>query len=205
MPRIILTALIFVLLLSLIAYSIIRTFSIDFSSYLNFSFSKKQYSNFYIDIEAKEFLLSSEIEKITLKSRENYSIMVEEIILDTKPGENNIFNFSGNIQKKDDYFSLIGRFSKANINEVNITGRGKEIKISNKSFDQINLNNFNIDYIKFENVSGLIKIPKIEINLENAKIEILGAFANLTYNKTIKIEGVCTQIKVNNKLLIASS
>ncbi|MBU5678486.1 MAG: hypothetical protein QXJ96_02250 [Candidatus Aenigmatarchaeota archaeon] len=204
MPRIILTAIIFILLLSLIGYILFsaKTFPLDFFSFLNISSSQKQ-SNFHIEIEVKEFLLKSEIEEIILKSSSNYSIVVGEILLDTISEESTIFNFSGSIQKKESQFSLIGRFSKANINKINITG--KEIKILNNTFEQISLNNFKIDYIKFENTSGRIKIPNIELNIENATLEILNAFANLTYNGTIKIEGVCNQIKVNNKLLIASS
>ncbi|MEM2084114.1 MAG: hypothetical protein QXV10_06340 [Nitrososphaerota archaeon] len=204
MPRIILTTIIFILLLSLIGYILFsaKTFPIDFFSFLNISSSQKQ-SNFHIEIEVEEFLLKSEIEEIILKSSSNYSIIVGEILLDTNSEESSIFNFSGSIQKKESQFSLIGRFSKANINKINITG--KEIKILNNTFEQISLNNFKIDYIKFENTNGRIKIPNIELNIENATLEIFNAFANLTYNGTIKIEGVCNQIKVNNKLLIASS
>ncbi|MEM7816394.1 MAG: hypothetical protein QXZ20_00610 [Candidatus Aenigmatarchaeota archaeon] len=205
MPRTILTAIIFILLLLSIAYTLFstKTFPIDFFSFLNISSSQKQ-SNFYIEIEVEEFLLKSEIEEIILKSSSNYSIIVGEIILETDSEESKIFNFSGGIQKKENVFSLIGRFSKANINKIDITGKGKEIKILNNSFEQILLNNFKINYIKFENTGGRIKIPNIELNIENATLEIFNAFANLTYNGKIKIEGVCNQIKVNNKLLIAS-
>ncbi|MEM5813394.1 MAG: hypothetical protein QW480_01195 [Candidatus Aenigmatarchaeota archaeon] len=203
MPRTFLTAIIFILLLSLIGYTLFstKTFPIDFFSFLNISSSQKQ-SNFYIEIEVKEFLLNSDVEEITLNSSSTYSIIVGEIILDTNSGESTIFNFSGNIKKKDDNFSLVGRFSRANINKINITG--KEIKILNNTFEQISLQNFKIDYIKFENTNGRIKIPNIELNIENATLEIFNAFANLTYEGKIKIEGVCNQIKVNNKLLIAS-
>ncbi|MEM5826256.1 MAG: hypothetical protein QXM64_02610 [Candidatus Aenigmatarchaeota archaeon] len=203
MPRTVLTAIIFILLLSLIGYTLFstKTFPIDFFSFLNISSSQKQ-SNFYIEIEVKEFLLNSDVEEITLNSSSTYSIIVGEIILDTNSGESTIFNFSGNIKKKDDNFSLVGRFSRANINKINITG--KEIKILNNTFEQISLQNFKIDYIKFENTNGRIKIPNIELNIENATLEIFNAFANLTYEGKIKIEGVCNQIKVNNKLLIAS-
>ncbi|MEM5834957.1 MAG: hypothetical protein QXL09_02375 [Candidatus Aenigmatarchaeota archaeon] len=203
MPRTFLTAIIFILLLSLIGYTLFstKTFPIDFFSFLNISSSQKQ-SNFYIEIEVKEFLLNSDVEEITLNSSSTYSIIVGEIILDTNSGESTIFNFSGNIKKKDDNFSLVGRFLRANINKINITG--KEIKILNNTFEQISLQNFKIDYIKFENTNGRIKIPNIELNIENATLEIFNAFANLTYEGKIKIEGVCNQIKVNNKLLIAS-
>lgn len=207
MPRTILTALIFIFLLSIVFYALLyaKALPVDLSSIFNLSFSQRQYSNFSIEIDVKEFLLKSDIEKIILKSRVNYSLIVGEILLEANAGESTIFNFSGNIQKKDNEFSLIGRILKANINEINITGKGKEIKILNRSFDQILLSNFKIDYIKFDNVSGVIKIPSIEIDLENATLEIFGGIANLTYNKTIRIDGFCNQIKVNNKLLIASS
>lgn len=207
MPKTILTAAIFILLLTLIFFTVFskQTLPISIHSFFNLSLQQKQFTNFSIELETKEFLLKSEIDKIVLNSTDHYSIIIGDLILEARKEENIIFNFSGSIYKKEDRFSIIGKFSKANINEVNITGKDKEIKILNETFDLILFNNFKAGQFKLENVYGVLKIPNIEMNLENATIEIFSIFSNLTYNKTIKIEGISKEIKVNNKLLIASS
>jgi hypothetical protein len=201
------TAIIFLFLLLLIGLAlfgsqIIKDFKISIPS---LNITQKDMINLSSELSISYLKIQLKNSTILLNSTQSYEINISDSILGIPYGDIKIFNFYGELIIDKDISSIRGNFTKISSGSFNLTRPSSMIVINNKSFSNIEIEDVYLDKLNLKNVSGSLEIPKINITIKNEDIEMNSLQANISYERNVRIKGLCKEIKIGNRLLILGS
>ncbi|MEM7826947.1 MAG: hypothetical protein QXQ40_01840 [Candidatus Aenigmatarchaeota archaeon] len=204
-------AIVFVILLTLIGIGIYGLFGTSMHlEYIHSFFSNLTSNpliaktNFSAELEKTSIQISPKHPVlIHISTEEPYVIEMQDSSMNIPYKDVTIEDFSGKIYVNKT-FSLVGEFYSIHLEDMNLTRKSGKMNINNISFSSIEIKDLQIDKLNFENASGLLKVPEIEIRIESKPIEIIGLKGNLTFSRNgLMLTGICHQIKVEKNIVVS--